>query len=84
VLYEYEKKEVNNLESNESIYFIGNINKRESLSEIESQSSPTFDDDDVYFIFTIGDHVKYRYEVTKFLGKGSFAQVVNVIDHKSG
>jgi len=31
-----------------------------------------------------GDHLDYKYEVLKILGKGSFAQVVSAIDHTSG
>jgi dual specificity tyrosine-phosphorylation-regulated kinase 2/3/4 len=31
----------------------------------------------------IGDHILYRFEVQKVLGKGSFAQVVSAFDHKT-
>jgi len=30
------------------------------------------------------DHVAYRYEVLKVIGKGSFGQVVQAFDHKTG
>ena len=43
-----------------------------------------FDDDDGYYEFTMNGHVKYRYEVLRLLGKGSFAQVVCVLDHATG
>lgn len=39
------------------------------------KTSP-FDDEDGYYKITIGDHLLYRYEIVKVLGKGSFAQVV--------
>ncbi len=30
------------------------------------------------------DHIGYRYEVLKFLGKGSFGTALKCIDHKTG
>ena len=30
------------------------------------------------------DHIAYRYEVLKVIGKGSFGQVVHTFDHKNG
>lgn len=30
------------------------------------------------------DHISYRYEVLKVIGKGSFGQVVQAFDHKNG
>lgn len=30
------------------------------------------------------DHLVYRYEVLDILGKGSFGQVLKVLDHKTG
>jgi dual specificity tyrosine-phosphorylation-regulated kinase 2/3/4 len=45
---------------------------------------PCFDDTDGYYTFIMNQHVSYRYEVLRMLGKGSFAQVVSVIDHSSG
>ena len=32
----------------------------------------------------IGDHLEYRYEVIKDIGKGAFGQVVECYDHKEG
>jgi hypothetical protein len=31
------------------------------------------DDEDGYYNVVIGDHLMYRYEILKILGKGSFA-----------
>ena len=45
---------------------------------------PCFDDTDGYYTFIMNQHVSYRYEVLRMLGKGSFAQVVSVKDHKTG
>ena len=43
-----------------------------------------FDDEEGYYNVLLNDHLHYRYEILKILGKGSFAQVVSSIDHKTG
>lgn len=48
----------------------------------EYQGNPVFDNDEGYYRITVGDHIAYRFEVLKILGKGSFAQVVMCKDHK--
>jgi dual specificity tyrosine-phosphorylation-regulated kinase 2/3/4 len=37
-----------------------------------------------FFRFVRGDHIAYRYEQVKVLGKGSFGSVIQCIDHKIG
>lgn len=34
-------------------------------------------------MFTLNDHIEYRYEILRFLGKGSYGQVFRVLDHKT-
>ena len=47
----------------------------------EYQGNPIFDNYEGYYRVAMGDHIAYRYEVMKVLGKGSFAQVVQCRDH---
>ena len=35
----------------------------------------SYDDDKGQFVMTIGDHIAWRYEIVKQLGKGSFSTV---------
>jgi hypothetical protein len=43
------------------------------MREDEDQIKKDLDDEEGYYNVVIGDHLMYRYEVLKILGKGSFA-----------
>ncbi|KFO19638.1 Dual specificity tyrosine-phosphorylation-regulated kinase 3 [Fukomys damarensis] len=74
----YEKLEIVNYPE---IYFVGpNAKKRHGV--IGGPNNGGYDDADGAYIHVPRDHLAYRYEVLKVIGKGSFGQVARVYDHK--
>lgn len=42
-----------------------------------------FDNESQEYIVMANEHIAYRYEIIKKLGKGSFGIVLRVLDHKT-
>lgn len=75
----YELTEILNYQN---IYFVGhNAKKRSGIPG--SGNNCGYDDEQGSYLHTAHDHVAYRFEVLKILGKGSFGQVVKAFDHKT-
>ncbi len=64
------------------VYFLGPLAKKVSAGE---GKGPNFgyDDDKGRYKLVKNDHIGYRFEVLKGLGKGSFGEVVRTFDHKT-
>ncbi|KAJ3602148.1 hypothetical protein NHX12_029907 [Muraenolepis orangiensis] len=63
------------------IYFLGpNAKKRQAVAGGSNNSG--YDDDQGGYIHVPHNHLAYRYEFLKVIGKGSFGQVAKVYDHK--
>lgn len=57
-----------------AVYFVGpNAKKRSGVMGGANNSG--YDDDQGSYIHVPHDHITYRYEVLKIIGKGSFGQV---------
>lgn len=71
-LTEFEKLEILKYDN---IYFFGKICNKLNQKSVFSDSRGDY-------LFKIGDHIAYRYEILKLLGKGNFGQVLLCQDHK--
>ncbi|BGP01393.1 serine/threonine protein kinase, CMGC, dual-specificity [Rhodotorula toruloides] len=77
----YEKDEIREYPR---IYFVGpNCEKKQATKEATANNYG-FDDDRGDYLLVPHDHIRYRYEVIDVLGKGSFGQVLQCRDHKTG
>ncbi len=78
-LSSYEHQEIPNFSH---IFFVGpHAKKRQGLPGGPNNSG--FDDDSGSYQMVAHDHISYRYEILKILGKGSFGQVLKAYDHKT-
>uniref|UniRef100_UPI00358E157B dual specificity tyrosine-phosphorylation-regulated kinase 2-like n=1 Tax=Myxine glutinosa TaxID=7769 RepID=UPI00358E157B len=66
------------------IYFLGpgSEKRRCAGAGVKAGKPGAFDDANGCYIVVAHDHVAYRYEILKVIGKGSFGQVLKVFDHK--
>lgn len=64
------------------IYFCGH-NAKKRPGAVGGQNNCGYDDESGCYIPVPHDHIAYRYEILKVIGKGSFGQVLKVYDHKT-
>lgn len=58
--------------------------KEKELKGLKETKNNGYDNKDGDLICNVGDHISYRFEVKKTLGKGSFGSVFRCFDHKTG
>nr|XP_026694893.1 dual specificity tyrosine-phosphorylation-regulated kinase 2 [Ciona intestinalis] len=63
------------------IYFTGTSAKKRP-GVVGASNNCGYDDDQCSYIAVPHDHIAYRYEILKVIGKGSFGQVMKAFDHK--
>jgi dual specificity tyrosine-phosphorylation-regulated kinase 2/3/4 len=76
---EFSKFEQNEMQDYQYIYYIGHKSKIKPTPEGNNLG---YDDDKGDYHIIISDHIAYRYEILKLLGKGSFGQVLESYDYK--
>ncbi|GAA6007333.1 hypothetical protein JCM11491_003091 [Sporobolomyces phaffii] len=77
----YEKDEIRDYRK---VYFVGpNCDKKPATKE-QTTNNHGYDDERGDYLLVPHDHLHYRYEVINVLGKGSFGQVLQCRDHKTG
>lgn len=88
-LTNHEKREILD---HRGIYFVGKIGiKKRTPQTATIYTGPDgydtkvygFDDNNGSYIPVINDHIAYRYEVLKLIGKGTFGVVLQAYDHKN-
>lgn len=77
----YELKEIYDYDQ---IYFCGNPSFKKTYTVDKPANNFGFDDERGDYLVNNNDHLAYRYEIMDMLGKGSFGQVLQCKDHRTG
>ena len=77
----YEKEEIREYRK---VYFVGPNSEKKPAEKDKPTNNFGFDDERGDYLLVPRDHLHYRYEVIDVLGKGSFGQVLQCRDHKTG
>ncbi|GAA5877772.1 hypothetical protein JCM16303_000232 [Sporobolomyces ruberrimus] len=77
----YEKEEIRDYRK---VYFVGPNCEKKPATKEHTTNNHGYDDERGDYLLVPHDHLHYRYEVINVLGKGSFGQVLQCRDHKTG
>jgi dual specificity tyrosine-phosphorylation-regulated kinase 2/3/4 len=67
------------------IYYCGQNAKRKHMASVDKpDQNHGFDDERGDYNVVNRDHLAFRYEIVDLLGRGSFGQVLQCLDHKTG
>lgn len=77
--------EVKEMFEYDSIYYVGSFARHKHYAVPEKPDRNFgYDDERGDYVVNVRDHLAYRYEIIKLLGRGSFGQVLQCRDHKTG
>ncbi|KAL1924711.1 uncharacterized protein VTP21DRAFT_4365 [Calcarisporiella thermophila] len=77
----YERSEIMDFSH---VYYVGHRSAKKMATLENASNNFGYDDDRGDYQVIPGDHLAYRFEIIEALGKGSFGQVVQCHDHKTG
>lgn len=66
----------------ETVHFLNLFERKAHLIEPEGVANGGWDDENGEYLWRAFDHIDFRYEIKKILGKGSFGVVLQCFDHK--
>lgn len=78
ILTPYEKEEIFNYGQ---IFCVGSKAKK-IVPIVGASNNGGYDTENGSYVHVVHDHICFRYEILKVIGKGSFGQVVKAYDHK--
>ncbi len=80
-LCDYERKEILDYKS---VYYVGTMKHKKHATRDQTQYNHGYDDERGHYLVINSDHFAYRYEIIDTLGKGSFGQVLQCRDYRTG